>query len=74
MQIALLRKTPHDQQLLAIVRAALSAKAFLNAELTIEDERYQIESYRVRTELEIVVYQEKCGEKTASILSCTQLY
>lgn len=74
MQIALLRKTPHDQQLLAIVRAALSAKAVFNGELTIEDERYQIKSYLVRTDLEIVVYQEKCGETLASILSCTPLY
>lgn len=74
MQIALLRKTPHDQQLVAIVSAALSAKAYLNAELTIEGEKYQIRSYRVRTDLEIVVYQDKCGEIIASILSCTPLY
>lgn len=74
-QIIILKKDRNEERLLAVVRAALSARVMLNAELEIDGtDRYEVESHRVAGNLEITVSVEEYGVYCDIILSAIPLH
>ena len=73
-QIIILKKDRNEERLLAVVRAALSARVMLNAELEIDGDLYEVESHRVAGNLEITVSVEEYGVYCDIILSAIPLH
>lgn len=76
VQIIILKKDKNEERLLAVVRAALSARVMVNAELEIDGtDRYEVESHRVAGNLEITVSaEEEYGVYCDIILSAIPLH
>lgn len=75
MQIIILKKDKNEERLLAVVRAALSARVMVNAELEIDGDRYEVESHRVAGNLEIsVAIEDGYGVYCDIILSAIPLH
>lgn len=62
MNIEILCSTCDDEQLLTVIRAALSVKAFLSGYLRVGENVYEIESHRVGGKLEITAMVEEWGD------------